>query len=120
MKLHGFQLEDILNAEPPIVGISTKKSLMNSFGSPSVKIEDVGNMWLYITSTKQKKVFNKDEFSSQIVFAFNFDSNDILISQEVYDENQILDLAYNTNHTYNYGTKYSILDQLYDAFTRGL
>ena len=119
MKLHGYQLEDILQNKTQENGISTKSDLIASYGSPSIKIEDVGNTWLYLTTTKERKVFTEDESLAQIVFEFNFDSDDILISQGVYDESQ-LDLKYNISQTYNYGTKYSILDQLYDAFTRGL
>ena len=119
MKLHGYQLDDILQNKPQENGISTKSDLIASYGSPSIKIEDVGNTWLYLTTTKERKVFTEDESLAQIVFEFNFDSDDILISQGVYDESQ-LDLKYNISQTYNYGTKYSILDQLYDAFTRGL
>ena len=119
MKLHGYQLDDILQSKPEEIGISTKSDLIASYGSPSIKIEDVGNTWLYLTTTKERKVFTEDESLAQIIFEFNFDSDDILISQGIYDESQ-LNLKYNINQTYNYGTKYSILDQLYDAFTRGL
>ena len=120
IKPHGYQLEDILMNEPQSIGISSKASLINTYGSPSIKIEDVGNTWLYIATTKEKKVFSKDEFQEQVIFAFNFDANDILISQEIYDKTQMLDFKYNSNQTYSFGNNYSILDQLYDAFTRGL
>ena len=38
---------------------------------------------------------------------------------EIYKSN-ILNIKINSDQTYNYGSNYSILDQLYDAFTRGL
>ena len=122
IKLHGYQIENFFINEPQKIGISSKVDLMESYGSPSIKIEDVGNTWLYIASNKEKKVFSKDEFQEQLIFAFNFNSDDILISQEIYDKNQMLDLKYNTNQTKSYGSEnnYSILDQFYDAFTRGL
>ena len=120
IKPHGYQLEDILLSEPQKIGESSKDDLIEAFGSPSIKIEDIANTWIYIASTKQVKVFSSDEFKDQIVFAFNFDKNDILVSQEVYNHEQMLDFEYNKNKTFNYGTNYSILDQLYDAFTRGL
>ena len=120
IKPHGYQLEEILLGEPQKIGISSKDDLIEAFGSPSIKIEDIANTWIYIASTKQVKVFSSDEFKDQIVFAFNFDKNDILVSQEVYNHEQMLDFEYNKNKTFNYGTNYSILDQLYDAFTRGL
>jgi outer membrane protein assembly factor BamE (lipoprotein component of BamABCDE complex) len=120
IKPHGYQIEDILLNKPQEIGISSKDDLLKAFGSPSIKIEDIGNTWLYLATAKEKKVFTKDEFKDQIVFAFNFDSNDILVSQEIYNQEQMLDFKYNKNQTYSYGTDYTILDQLYDAFTRGL
>ena len=106
--------------EPQIIGTSTKDDVLTSYGSPSIKIEDVSNTWLYLTSTKEKKVFTKDEFQEQIIFAFNFNDSNILISQEIYDKDNILEIEFDGDQTYNYGSNYSILDQLYDAFTRGL
>ena len=120
IKPHGYQLEDILLQEPQIIGTSTKDDVLTSYGSPSIKIEDVGNTWIYLATSKQKKVFTKDEFQDQLIFTFNFDDNNILISQEVYDQNQMLSFKYDNNKTYDYGTNYTILDQIYDAFTRGL
>ena len=120
IKPHGYQIEDILLNKPQEIGISSKEDLLKAFGTPSIKIEDIGNTWLYLATTKEKKVFSKDEFKDQIVFAFNFDSKDILVSQEIYNQEQMLDIKYNKSQTYSYGTNYSILDQLYDAFTRGL
>jgi outer membrane protein assembly factor BamE (lipoprotein component of BamABCDE complex) len=120
IKPHGYQLEDILLNEPQTIGTSTKEDLEDSYGSPSIKIEDVGNTWIYLATSKQKKVFTKDEFKDQLIFTFNFDENNILISQEVYDQNHMLSFKSDSNKTYDYGTNYTILDQLYDAFTRGL
>mgnify|MGYP001323453912 CR=1 FL=1 len=120
IKLHGYQLEDILLNEPQTIGTSTKEDLEDSYGSPSIKIEDVGNTWIYLATSKQKKVFTKDEFQDQLIFTFNFDENNILISQEVYDQNHMLSFKSDSNKTYDYGTNYTILDQLFDAFTRGL
>ena len=120
IKPHGYQLENILLSESQTIGTSTKKDLEASYGSPSIKIEDVGNTWIYLATSKQKKVFTNDEFQDQLIFTFNFDDNNILISQEVYDQNQMLSFKYDNNKTYDYGTNYNILDQIYDAFTRGL
>ena len=120
IKPHGYQLEDILLSEPQTIGTSTKKDLEESYGSPSIKIEDVGNTWIYLATSKQKKVFTKDELQEQLIFTFNFDDNNILISQEVYDQNHMLNFKSDNKKTYDYGTNYTILDQIYDAFTRGL
>ena len=120
MKLHGYQLEDIMQNTPQKIGISTKSDLISSYGTPSIKIEDVGNTWLYLATTKEKKVFSKDDFKEQIIFAFNFDSEDILISQEIFDKSQMQSFKYSNKQTQSFGDNYTILDQIYDAFTRGL
>ena len=120
IKPHGYQLEDILLSEPQKIGISSKADLMTSYGSPSIKIKDVSNTWLYLATSKEKKVFSKDEFQEQLIFAFTFNSDDILISQEIYNKENMIDFKYSSSQTYNYGSNYGILDQLYDAFTRGL
>ena len=85
IKPHGYQLEDILQNEPQKNGISSKADLIKSYGSPSIKIEDVGNTWLYIATIKEKKVFSKDEFQEQFIFAFNFNTDDILIISGLVD-----------------------------------
>ena len=69
---------------------------------------------------KRKKSFYKRWVQEQIIFAFNFNDSNILISQEIYDKDNILEIEFDGDQTYNYGSNYSILDQLYDAFTRGL
>ena len=102
IKPHGYQLEDILLQEPQIIGTSTKDDVLTSYGSPSIKIEDVGNTWIYLTTSKQKKVFTKDEFQDQLIFTFNFDKNNILTSQEVYDQNHMLSFKSDSNKTYDY------------------
>ena len=77
IKPHGYQLEDILLSEPQKIGISSKADIMASYGSPSIKIKDVSNTWLYLATSKEKKVFSKDEFQEQFIFAFNFNSEAI-------------------------------------------
>ena len=120
IKPHGYQIDDILQSKKHTVGISSKDDLMDTFGSPSIKIEDVSNTWLYIATSKEKKIFTSDDLKEQIIFAFHFDNNDILISEEIFNREQMLNFKYNKKETYNYGSNYSIFDQLYDAFTRGL
>ena len=50
IKPHGYQLEDILLSEPQTIGTSTKEDLEASYGSPSIKIEDVGNTAAFLGS----------------------------------------------------------------------
>ena len=65
IKPHGYQLQDILLQEPQIVGTSTKVDIITSYGSPSIKIEDVSNTWLYLTSKKKKRFLQKMNFKNR-------------------------------------------------------
>ena len=119
-KQHGYQVEDILSKTPPEIGVDTKQDIIDFYGTPSIKIEDVDNTWLYIVSQKEKKVFARDEFKEQVVFAFNFDKNDILLSSSIYDQSNMLEIEKDLSTTANEKSNYTVLDQIYDAFTRGL
>ena len=119
-KQHGYQVEDILFKESAEIGVDTKQDIYDFYGTPSIKIEDVDNTWLYIVSQKEKKVFARDEFREQLVFAFNFDKNDILLSSFIYDQSNMLDIEKDLSTTTNEKSNYTVLDQIYDAFTRGL
>ena len=117
---HGFQVADIVNKEPQEIGKSTKGDVLLSYGTPSVKIEDIDNTWLYISNTKQKNVFSKDDLGEQVIFAFKFDENDVLTSQTFYDKDGSIDILIDKSYTHDDSGKYTLLDQIYDAFTRGL
>ena len=119
-KQHGYQVEDILSKTPPEIGVDTKQDIIDFYGTPSIKIEDVDNTWLYIVSQKEKKVFARDEFKELLVFAFNFDKNDILLSSSIYDQSNMLEIEKDLSTTTNEKSNYTVLDQIYDAFTRGL
>ena len=119
-KQHGYQVEDILLKESPKIGIDSKKDIFDSYGTPSIKIEDVDNTWLYIVSQKKKNVFSKDVFKEQLIFAFKFDKDNVLLSSSIYDQSNMREINKNSNKTSNEKSNYTILDQISDAFTRGL
>ena len=88
-------------------------------GSPSIEIQDVENVWIYLLSLKEKKVFDEDELLFQSIYRFEFDDNGILIDQTLLTADDFNKIAFASEETKVDRNAYGITDQLYDAFTRG-
>ena len=88
-------------------------------GSPSIEIFDVNDVWIYLVSIKEKKVFEQDEIQFQNIYRFVFNSSGILEKKEVIDNNKFTQIVFSKEKTRVIRDAYGITDQLYDAFTRG-
>ncbi len=108
--------EEILKFE---VKSTTKNEILNTMGSPSIEIQDVENVWIYLLSLKEKKVFDEDELLFQNIYRFEFDDNGILIDQTLLTSDNFNKIAFASEETKVDRNAYGITDQLYDAFTRG-
>ncbi len=108
--------EEILEFE---VKSTTKNEVLNVMGSPSIEIQDIENVWIYLLSLKEKKVFNEDELLFQSIYRFEFDDNGILIDQTLLTVDNFNKIAFASEETKVDRNAYGITDQLYDAFTRG-
>ena len=122
-KQHGYLLDDLLISSEEIlkfeVKSTTKKEVLNTMGSPSIEIQDVENVWIYLLSLKEKKVFDEDELLFQSIYRFEFDDNGILIDQTLLTSDNFNKIAFASEETKVDRNAYGITDQLYDAFTRG-
>ena len=122
-KQHGYLLDDLILSSEQMSqfsgGGTTKSDIYATMGSPSIKIVDVSNVWIYLLSVKKKNVFEKDEITHQTVFRFEFDDNDILLEDGAKTINQFNPIAFSEDKTKVTRDAYGITDQLYDAFTRG-
>ncbi len=98
---------------------TTTKEIFNAMGSPSIRIDDVNNVWIYLLSLKEKNVFEKDALLYQNIHRFEFNENGILINKEVLTAEDFNEIAFSPEVTKVRRDAYSITDQLYDAFTRG-
>ena len=60
-KQHGYLLDDLLVSSEKIskfeVNNTSKNDVFDAMGSPSIEIQDVENVWIYLLSLKEKKVF---------------------------------------------------------------
>ena len=122
-KQHGYLLDDFLVSSEKIskfeVKNTTKNDVFNAMGSPSIEIQDVENVWIYLLSLKEKKVFDEDELLFQSIYRFEFNNSGILIEQTFLTADNFNKIAFSSDETRVERNAYGITDQLYDAFTRG-
>ena len=122
-KQHGYLLDDFLVSSEKIskfeVKNTTKNDVFNAMGSPSIEIQDVENVWIYLLSLKERKVFDEDELLFQSIYRFEFDNSGILIEQTFLTADNFNKITFSSDETRVERNAYGITDQLYDAFTRG-
>ena len=122
-KQHGYLLDDFLVSSEKIskfeVKNTTKNDVFDAMGSPSIEIQDVENVWIYLLSLKEKKVFDDDELLYQSIYRFEFDNNGMLIEQTFLTSDNFNKIAFSSDETRVERNAYGITDQLYDAFVRG-
>tara|TARA_A100001011_G_C14311737_1_gene845932 strand:- start:1451 stop:1891 length:441 start_codon:yes stop_codon:yes gene_type:complete len=121
-KQHGYLLEDMLTSVEQVdqfsPGTTTENDVFGSLGSPSVKIEDINNIWIYLVSVKEKNVFEKDDIVFQSVARFEFDDSGILLSTNYFGKDDFTDIAFSKDKTRVITDNYGITDQIYESFTR--
>ncbi len=122
-KQHGYLIDDFLMSSDSISkfseGKTTKSDILNVMGSPSIEIFDVNDVWIYLVSIKEKKVFEQDEIQFQNIFRFAFNSSGVLEKKDVLDDKKFNQIAFSKEKTRVIRDAYGITDQLYEAFTRG-
>ncbi len=122
-KQHGYLIDDIIISSQEIsqfeVNITTKKEVYDAMGSPSIEIQDVDHVWIYLLSLKEKKVFEDDVLLFQNIYRFAFDDAGILMGKSILTEKDFKKIAFSSDKTKVRRDAYGITDQLYDTFTRG-
>ena len=90
-KQHGYMLDDLISASSKIEQMDIKKyhknDILELLGSPSIKIKDIDDVWIYLISLKEEKIFENDEINYQQVFRFSFDSKGFIIQSDILDKN---------------------------------
>ena len=122
-KQHGYLLDDFLVSSEKISKFelknTTKNDVLDAMGSPSIEIQDIENVWIYLLSLKEKKVFDQDELLFQSIYRFEFDNSGMLIEQTFLTADNFNKITFSSDETRVERNAYGITDQLYDAFTRG-
>ena len=122
-KQHGYLIDDFLMSSDNIsrfsVGNTTKSEIFENMGSPSIEIFDVNDVWIYLLSVREKRVFEQDEIQFQNIFRFEFDTKGVLEKIEIIDNQSFKQIVFSKDKTRVIRDAYGITDQLYEAFTRG-
>ena len=122
-KQHGYLIDDFLMSSDSIskfsIGNTTKSEIFSIMGSPSIEIFDVNDVWIYLISIREKKVFEQDEVAFQNIYRFEFNDSGILQKTDVIDDQSFNQIVFSKEKTRVIRDAYGITDQLYDAFTRG-
>ena len=122
-KKHGYMIEDILQAMDKVNNDDPKEShkndILEAFGSPSIKITDIDDVWIYLVSVKQENVFDEDQINLQQILRYQFDSDGNVIKFNILDQNNFSKIAFSNEKTTITRDAYGITDQIYDAFTKG-
>ena len=122
-KQHGYLLDDFLISSEKITEFelksTTKSDVFDAMGSPSIEIQDVENVWIYLLSLKERKVFDEDVLLYQSIYRFEFDKSGILIEQAFLTADNFNKIAFSSDETKVERNAYGITDQLYDAFMKG-
>ena len=121
-KKHGYMVEDIFQAIDKVKNDpkeSHKNDILETFGSPSIKISDVDDVWIYLVSVKQENVFDEDQINFQHILRYQFDNDGNVIKFNMFDQNNFSKVAFSKEKTTVERDAYGISDQIYDAFTKG-
>ncbi len=123
-KQHGYLLEDMITSVDKVSqfneGTTTENDIFINLGSPSIQIDDINNVWIYLISIKEKNVFEKDDIIFQSIMRFEFDSNGVLLSKNLTEADDFNEISFVKEKTKAASDSYGIAEQLYESFTRGL
>ena len=122
-KQHGYLVDDFIMSSDNILefseGKSNKSNIFEALGSPSIEIYDVNDVWIYLISIKEKRVFDKDIIQDQMIYRYVFDENGILKSRDILTKDNFTKIEFSKDKTTVIRNAHGITDQLYDAFTKG-
>ena len=122
-KQHGYLLDDLVISADKIseftIDKSTKNEVYKAMGSPSIEIQDINDVWIYLISLKEKRVFEDDIVKYQSIMKFAFNEKNILIENQILTSEDFNKIEFSRDKTRVRRDAYGITDQLYDAFTRG-
>ena len=122
-KQHVYLLDDLVISADKIseftIDKSTKNEVYKAMGSPSIEIQDINDVWIYLISLKEKRVFEDDIVKYQSIMKFAFNEKNILIENQTLTSEDFNKIEFSRDKTRVRRDAYGITDQLYDAFTRG-
>jgi outer membrane protein assembly factor BamE (lipoprotein component of BamABCDE complex) len=110
----GFHPErnDEAIAEPQ-VGVDTRATILQRFGSPSTTAVFDQTTWYYVSATQEHTAFFKADVVERTVLAVKFDANDTVAEVHHYGLEDGRVIAYNDDVTPTRGRELGILEQIF-------
>ena len=94
------------------LNFKNKEKLINNFGIPSY-IDPLENKFFYFSEKKVKKTIFKEEIKYSYIFVFEFDSNDIIVNQKVYNLSNKEDLILVKDETENNIIQRGLIEKIF-------
>tara|TARA_B100001564_G_C20308871_1_gene520418 strand:+ start:37 stop:471 length:435 start_codon:yes stop_codon:yes gene_type:complete len=120
---HGYILEDFINSSNDIsqfnLETTTENDILQTLGSPSIIINDVNNIWIYLSSVKKENVFEDDDVTFQSIIRYEFNNDGKLLSKEFIGNESFTEIAFSKDKTRVISNTFGLADQIYESFTRG-
>ena len=120
---HGYILEDFINSSNDIsqfnLETTTENDILQTLDSPSIIINDVNNIWIYLSSVKKENVFEDDDVTFQSIIRYEFNNDGKLLSKEFIGNESFTEIAFSKDKTRVISDTFTLADQIYDSFTRG-
>ena len=122
-KQHGYIMEDTVNPSNSLSKLNlkttTENEVLQTFGSPSIIINDVNNIWIYLVTVKRENIFEDDYVMYQSIMRYEFDDKGQLLSKEFLNREDFTEIAFSKDKTKVFSDEYGLADQIYETFTRG-
>ena len=120
---HGYILEDSVTSANSLSELNlettTENEILQALGSPSVIINDINNIWIYLVSVKKENIFEDDDIMYQSIMRYEFDNNGKLLSKEFLNKEAFTKIVFSKDKTKVFNENFGLADQLYESFTRG-
>lgn len=114
----GFATErNNIEIQPPQVGVDTRTTVMQRFGSPSTTAVFDQTAWYYVSATQERVAFYNPRITERQVMVVRFDG-DVVSAVENYGLERGRVVAYNGEETPTRGRELGLLEQLFGNIGR--
>lgn len=97
----------------PEVGVDTKDTITQRFGTPSTTAVFDQTTWYYVSSQQERLAFYPQRTTDRRVMAVKFDANNVVSAVENYGLDRGRIIAYNDNVTPTRGRELGVLEQIF-------
>ena len=97
----------------PQVGVDTRATVLQRFGSPSTTAVFDQTTWYYISATQERVAFFEPRIVERSILAVKFDANDVVAQVGHYGLEDGRIISYNGDETPTRGRELGVLEQIF-------